>query len=203
MAVSTQMDRYILIAMPWLCAAIGVFLVDASSTVRLAPYRTPIVTARLILVALMTFALWRRASPLVLVGKAEEDRRWVMQRWLIQHAPPGATVWLEADVLPLLQATFADPGGELQVLVQQAFLKAYPNFHVRFLKGELVERTANFDPALITEKQVDLALTCDRNVRYVEGSRPEFASQRAFYAVLAERGTRRFEAMGCWIAEIH
>ena len=56
--------------------------------------------------------------------------------------------------------------------------------------------------SLITEKQVDLALTCDRSVRYVEGSRPEFASQRAFYAALAERGTWRFEAMGCGIAEV-
>ena len=61
----------------------------------------------------------------------------------------------------------------------------------------------NFDPTLITEKQVDLVLTCDGDVRYVEGSRPEVASQRAFYAALAEHGTRRFEAMGCWIAQSH
>jgi len=61
----------------------------------------------------------------------------------------------------------------------------------------------NFDPTLITEKQVDFVLTCDRDVRYVEGSRPEVASQRAFYAALAEHGTRRFEAMGCWIAQSH
>ena len=82
-------------------------------------------------------------------------------------------------------------------LFQQAFLNAYPNFHVRFVKGERVEGSANF------EKQVNLALTCDRDVRYVEGSRPELASQRAFHATLAERGMRRFEAMGCWIAHIH
>jgi len=105
-------------------------------------------------------------------------------------------------VLPLLQATFADPGGDLQAIVRQAFAKAHPDFNVRVLKGELVERTANFDVALITEKRVDLALTCDRNVRYVQGSAPEFAAQRAFYAALAEHGRRRFEAMGCWIAEI-
>jgi hypothetical protein len=201
-AARNQEDRYILIAMPWLCAAIGVFLVDASSAVHLASRRIPIATASVILVALVTFGLWRQASPLVLVGNAEENPRWVMQRWLIQHAPAGATIWLESDVLPLLQATFADSGGDLQVLVRQAFLNAYPRFHVRFLKGERVERNANFDPTLITEKQVDLALTCDRSVRYIEVSGPEFASQRAFYAALAERGTRRFEAMGCWIAEI-
>jgi hypothetical protein len=188
--------------MPWLCVAIGIFLVDASSTLQRAPWRTPIVTASLIILAFMTLGLWRQASSRVLVGKGEENQRWAMQRWLLRHAPAGATVWLEPDVLPLLQATFADPGGDLQILVQQAFLTAYPNFHVRVLKGELVERTANFDPTLITEKQVDLALTCERNVRYVDGSRPEFASQRAFYAALTERGTRRFEAMGCWIAEI-
>jgi hypothetical protein len=125
-----------------------------------------------------------------------------MQRWLIEHAPPGGTVWLEADVLPLLQATFADSGGDLQALVRQAFAKVQPDFHVRVLKGELVERTENFDAALVTEKRIDLALTCDRNVRYVQGSVPEFAAQRAFYAALAEHGTRRFEAMGCWIVGI-
>src|SRR6185369_16605588 len=38
-AVSTQQDRYILIAMPWLCASIGVVLGDASSTVHLAARR--------------------------------------------------------------------------------------------------------------------------------------------------------------------
>ena len=46
-------------------------------------------------------------------------------------------------------------------------------------------------------------LTCDGDVRYVEGSRPEVASQRAFYAALAEHGTHPFEAMGCWIAQRH
>jgi hypothetical protein len=201
-ALSTQQDRYILIAMPWLCAAIGVFLIDASSAAPLARRRPGFVAASLLVVALMTFGLWRRTVPLVLAGDAQENPRWVMQRWLIQHAPAGGTVWLESDMLPLLQATFADPGGDLQMVVQQAFVKAHPDFSVRILKGEMVERTANFDPALITEKRVNLALTCDRNVRYVEGSAPEFASQRAFYAALAERGTRRFEAMGCWIAEI-
>src|SRR5439155_20396963 len=100
-AASNQKDRYILIAMPSLCAAIGVFLVDASSTVHFARLRTPIVMASLILVALMTFGLWQQASPLVLVEKAEENPRWIMQRWLIQHAPAGATVWLESDALPL------------------------------------------------------------------------------------------------------
>jgi hypothetical protein len=202
MAVSTQRDRYILIAMPWLCAAIGVFLVDMASAALFAPRRRALVATSAIVVALTAFGLWQRAAPLVLVGDAGENPRWAMQRWLIQHAPAGGTVWLEPDVLPLLQATFADPGGALQVLVQQAFLTAHPDFHVRVLKGELVERSANFDPALITEKRIDLALTCERNVRYVEDSGRDFASHRAFYAALAAHGTRRFEAMGCWIAEI-
>lgn len=198
-AASNQEDRYILIAMPWLCAAIGVFLVDASSTAQ--RIRIPIVAGSLILVAVMTFGLWRRAAPRVLADEAEESPRWVMQRWLIEHAPAGGTVWLESDILPLLQATFADPGGDLQLLVQRAFLQAYPGFRVRILKGERVERTANYDPALVIEKRIDLALTCERNVRYVDGA-PEFAAQRAFYAALEKRGRRRFEAMGCWIAEI-
>jgi hypothetical protein len=101
-----------------------------------------------------------------------------------------------------LQATFADPGGRLQQRLQEAFRLAYPGFDARVLKGEMVERVANFDARLVTEKRIDLALTCDHNVRYVQGSAPELAPQRAFYAALAEHGTRRFEAMGCWIAEI-
>jgi hypothetical protein len=101
-----------------------------------------------------------------------------------------------------LQATFADPGGRLQQRIREAFRNAYPGFDGRIVKGELVARVASFDPRLITEKQIDLALTCDRNVQYVQGGGAEFASQRAFYAALAERGTRRFEAMGCWIAEL-
>ena len=157
-AASNQVDRYVLIAMPWLCAAIGVFLVAASSSPPLPALRASLITTSVILVALTISQLWRQASPLVLVGEAEEHPRWAMQRWLIQHAPAGSTVWLESDVLPLLQATFADPGGDLQVLVQQAFLNAYPTFHARFLKGERVERSANFDPTLITERQVDLVL---------------------------------------------
>jgi hypothetical protein len=55
-----------------------------------------------------------------------------------------------------LQATFADPGGRLQHLLQEAS---------------------------------------------VEGAGPELVSQRAFHT-LAERGIRRFGAMGSWIAEI-
>jgi hypothetical protein len=202
MAFSTQLDRYILIAMPWLCVAIGVFLIDASSAAPVGRGRTTFATASLLVIALVISGLWQRAVPLVVVERAEENPRWVMQRWLIEHAPAGGTIWLESDVLPLLQATFADYGGDLQLLVRQAFRKAHPDFDARVIKGELVERTANYDPALITEKRVDLALTCDRNVRYVQGSAPEFVLQRAFYAALAERGTRRFEAMGCWIVAI-
>jgi len=202
MAIRTQEDRYILIAIPWLCAAIGVLVGDAISGRSTVLRRTSVAAASLILVAVTTLELWRQVSPLVLIGNAEEHPRWVLQRWVLQHTPPGATVWIQSDVLPLLQATFADPGGRLQQLLQEAFRRAYPEFDARVVKGESVERVASFDPRLITEKHVDLAVTCDRDVRYVQGAGSEFASQRAFYAALAERGTRRFEAMGCWIAEI-
>jgi len=76
-------------------------------------------------------------------------------------------------------------------------------FHARFLKGERVARRANFDPALITERRISLAVSCDGHVGYAERSGNDSAAQRAFYATLAERGTRRFEARGCWIAAIH
>ena len=198
-AVRTQEDRYILIAMPWLCAAIGVVVRDLWSTVR---WRRSIVALSLTLVAVTTVELGQRASPLVLVEPAAENPRWVMERWLLRHTPSGATVWLESDVLPLVQATFADPGGRLQQLLQAAFRQAYPEFDARVVKGEHVERVASFDPRLITEKQVALAVSCDRSVRYAQGAGSEFAAQRAFYAALAEHGTLRFEAMGCWIAEI-
>lgn len=201
-ALSTQADRYILITMPWLCAGIGVFLVDAASATPFAGPRWMSATAALLVAGLVMTGLWKQTAPLVLVTPAEESPSRVMQRWLIEHAPPGGTLWLESDVLPLLQATFADPGGDLQALVRQAFVKAHPDFHAQILKGELVERSANFDAALVTEKRIDLALTCDRNVRYVQGAVPEFAAQRAFYAALADHGRRRFEAMGCWIVEI-
>jgi hypothetical protein len=200
-AFRTQEDRYVLIAIPWLCAGIGVLVGDVLSTVA---RRTAIGAAALsvILVAPVFAELWARTRPLVLVGTVGENQRSVMQRWVIQHAPPGGTIWIESDLLPLLQITFAEPGGPLQQLVQAAFRQAYPSFDARVLKGELVERVANFDPKLITEKRVDLAVTCDRNVRYVQGGGTAFAAQRAFYAALAEHGTRRFEAAGCWIAEI-
>ena len=210
LAVRTQEDRYISIAIPWLCAAVGVLLGDAASPGRDHAYdnrqstmpRASIAAASLLLVALMGVQLWQRTSPLVLIGPAEENPRWAMQRWLLQHAPRGGTVWIESDVLPLVQATFADPGGRLQQLLRDGFRQAYPEFDARVLKGETVERVANFDPGLVTERQVDLAVACDRSVRYAESAGPEFASQRAFYAALAEHGTRRFEAAGCWIAEI-
>ncbi len=200
-AFRTQEDRYVLIAIPWLCAAIGVLVGDALATV---PRRTSIAAAGLsvILVATMTVQLWARTSPLVLVGNVGENQRTVLQRWLIGHAPPGGTVWIEADLLPLLQITFAEPGGRLQQLVQAAFRQAYPDFDARVLKGELVERVANFDPRLVTEKRIDLAVTCDRNVQYVQRPGPELATQRAFYAAIVEHGTLAFEAGGCWIAEI-
>ncbi len=208
-AVRTQEDRYISVAIPWLCAAVGVLLGDAVSRGgdsrrrwQSAVRHTSVAAASLILVTLMTVELWQRVRPLVLVENAAEHPRWVMQRWLLQHAPPGATIWVESDIFPLLQATFADPGGRLQQMLQEAFRQAYPAFDARVMKGEVVERVANFDPRLITEERVDLAVTCDRSVRYAEGAGIEFAAQRAFYAALAARGTRRFEAMGCWIAEI-
>lgn len=200
-AVRTQEDRYILIAMPWLCAAIGVVVGNALAA---APRRTGVVvaTACLLVVVPMAAQLWERTRPLVLVGPAEEHPRWPMQRWLIEHAPPGGTVWIESDAFPLLQATFADPGGRLQEQLRAAFRRAYPGFDARILKGEFVERVANFDPKLITDKQVDLAAACDRSIRYFENAGPALAAPRAFHAALAQHGTRRFEAMGCWIAEI-
>lgn len=200
-AFRTQEDRYVLIAIPWLCAAIGVLVSDVFATIA---RRTRIVAmgVGLLLVTPMAGELWARTKPLVLVGHVEENQRSVLQRWLIRHAPPGGTIWVESDLLPLLQITFAEPGGHLQQLVQAAFRQAYPDFDAHVLKGELVERIANFDPALVTEKHVDLAVTCDRNVRYVQQAGPAFASPRAFYAALAEHGTWRFETMGCWVAEI-
>jgi hypothetical protein len=198
-AVRTQEDRYILIAMPWLCAAIGVLVGDVLAT---ASRRRAIAAATLIVVAVTLAQLWGRTSPRVLVAAAEENPRWVMQRWLLEHAPSGGTIWLESDAFPLLQATFADPGGRLQQHLREAFRRAYPDFDARVLKGEFVERVANFDPRLITEKQVDLAVACDRSVRYFENAGPALAAPRAFHAALAEHGTRRFEAMGCWIAAI-
>ncbi len=198
-AVRTQEDRYILIAMPWLCAAIGVLVGDALAR---APRRTAVAAACLVVVGVTTFQLWERARPRVVAGTAEESPRWRMQRWLLEHAPSGGTIWIEADAFPLLQATFADPGGRLQERLREAFRRAHPRFDARILKGEFVERIANYDPTLVTEKQVDLAAACDRSVQYFRGAGPALAAPRAFHAALAEHGTRRFEAMGCWIATI-
>jgi hypothetical protein len=198
-AFKTQEDRYVLIAIPWLCVGIGVLAGDLLSAV--ARRRAWIATVGLILVAPIVGDLWTRTRPLVLIENVEENQRAVLQRWVIEHAPPGGTIWVESDLLPLLQMTFADPGGRLQQLVQAAFRQAYPDFDARVVKGELVERVANFDARLVTERRVDLAVTCDRNVRYVQRG-AEFAAERAFYAALAAHGTRRFEAMGCWAAEI-
>lgn len=200
-AVRTQEDRYILIAMPWLCTTIGVVVGDVIAA---APRRraAAVAVTCVLLVALTAADLWERTRPLVLVGTAEEHPRWPMQRWLVEHAPPGGTVWIESDAFPLLQATFADPGGRLQEHLRAAFRRAYPGFDARVLKGEFVERVANYDPRLITEKQVDLAAACDRSIRYFQDAGPALAAARAFHAALAAHGTRRFEAMGCWIAEI-
>jgi len=199
-AVRTHEDRYILIAMPWLCAAIGVLVGDALAA---SSRRRVIGTAAAVLVvAPMLIQLWDRTSPRVLVAAAEENPRWVMQRWLLEHAPPGGTIWLESDAFPLLQATFADAGGRLQAQLREAFRRAYPEFDARILKGEFVERVANFDPGLVTERRIDLAVACDRSVRYFQNAGPALAAPRAFHAALAEHGTRRFEAMGCWIAAI-
>lgn len=198
-AVRTQEDRYILIAMPWLCAAIGVLVGDALAA---SPRRRSIAAAALLVVAATLVQLWERTSPRVLVATAEENPRWGMQRWLLEHAPPGGTIWLESDALPLLQATFADPGGRLQERLREAFRRAYPEFDARILKGEFVERVANFDPDLVTEKRIDLAVACDRSVRYFQNAGPALAAPRAFHAALAEHGTRRLEALGCWIATV-
>src|SRR5205085_6267929 len=46
MASSTQADRYILITIPWLCAGIGVFLVDVSSATTVVGLRWMLATAR-------------------------------------------------------------------------------------------------------------------------------------------------------------
>ncbi|MCC6848771.1 MAG: glycosyltransferase family 39 protein [Deltaproteobacteria bacterium] len=195
--VRTREDRYILLALPWLCAGIGVLLGGV-----IARRRSWVAAASLVLVALTTVQLWQRTAPLALVERAGEHPRWVMQRWLLRHTPPGATIWLESDVLPLLQAVFADPGGRLQRRLRAAFLQVHPGFDARVLKGEVVERIASFDPRLIVEHEVALAVACERSLEYVRSAGPELDDARAFYAALAAHGTRRFEAMGCWIAEI-
>src|SRR5262249_55140774 len=159
--------------------------------VPVAVRRWMLATASLLVVALVMPGLWQRTAPLVIVPSAEENPRVMMQRWLIEHAPAGGTIWLQSGGLPPLQVPLPEPGGDLQALVRRAFAETHPDFQARILKGELVGRTANFDAALVTGKRIDLALTCDRNVRYVKDSGPELAAERAFYAALAAHGRRR------------
>jgi asparagine N-glycosylation enzyme membrane subunit Stt3 len=202
-ASTTQEDRYVLLVLPWMCVAVGLLFGDATAWSRSTMPRRALVTiASLLLLAPTVLELWTRTRPLVFVEPVEQDQRAVLQHWLLEHTPPGATIWVEADRVPLLQATFADPGGRLQQRMQEAVQRAYPTFQARVLKGEVVERIANFDPRLITEKQVQLVMGCDRNVQYAESAGDDFAAPRAFYAAVAEHGTRRIEAMGCAITEI-
>jgi hypothetical protein len=197
--LSTHFDRYVLPPLPWLAVLIGGLMLDLHARIR-RPIMTGAGATLLVLAFVAQGAHASRERILVARPGAREDPRRDLQTWLLANARTGATVWIEGDVWPLLQATFADSGGTLQKEMQKGFLRAYPEFKSTVLKGERVERGANFSPSLVTDGVIQYALTCRGFVDYARASGA--ANQTAFYTAL-DRACRvvRSDVEGCWIAE--
>jgi hypothetical protein len=197
--LSTQFDRYVLAPFPWIAVLIG----GLAGSIR-ARWGRAAGTAATLAACAMVFESARAALPYVVPVRedvrADPQRR--LHAWLIDHARPPATIWIEADTWPLLQATFADQGGPLQARMQDAFKRAYPEFRPTVLKAERVETQANFDPALITGGQVRFALTCARYLDYAREPGRDLGQAAAFYDALAKSCRRVQESPdGCWIDE--
>jgi hypothetical protein len=199
MLLSTQFDRYVLAPWPWIAVLIGSLVARAQAAWGLRGALAASVAA-----GAMVAESSRAALPSIVPERQDvrADPQRALHAWLIENARSPATIWIEADAWPLLQATFADPGGPLQLRMREAFRRAYPDFQPIVLKGERVETHANFDPALISGGKVHYAFTCASYVDYARQSGHDTDWAIRFYEAL-DRTCHQVQTSPdrCWIEE--
>lgn len=192
--MQSQYDRFALPAIALLCVVGPAWL--CSQLARVRPW-----LATTVVVLAAPLVLWSAA-----VGFGRElpgnensrpDYRREMFAWIEANVPASATLVIESDTLPLLQAIY-DPGdrpSRFQAALQDAFEKAHPGFVKNIVKCQFIAAVYNYDPRLLEPDGV-FFLASSQNRDFIEYNRAVLSEPAAFYDVLDRRATVVHEGEG-------
>jgi len=190
----SQYDRFVLPAIALLCIVGSAWLCSQLARVR------PWLATTVVLLA-APLVLWSAA-----VGFGQElpgsensrpDYRREMFAWIEANVPASATLVIESDTMPLLQAIYdrSDRPSRFQAGLQAAFEKAHPSFVKNIIKCQFIAAVYNYDPKLLEPDGV-FFLASSQNREFIDYNRAVLPEPAAFYDVLDRRATVVHEGEG-------
>ena len=192
--MQSQYDRFVLPAISLLCIVGSAWLCSA-----LARIRPWLATAVVLLAA--PLILWSAAvgfgRELPGSDDAHPDYRPEMFAWIEANVPASATLVIESDTMPLLQAVYdrGDRPSRFQDGLQAAFEKAHPGFVKNIVKSQFIAAVYNYDPKLLEPDGV-FFLASSQNREFIDFNRAVLPEPAAFYEALDRRATVVHEGEG-------
>ncbi len=192
--MQSQYDRFALPAIALLCVVGPAWL--CSQLARVRPW---LATTVVILAA--PLILWSAAvgfgRELAGSENSRPDYRAEMFAWIEANVPASATLVIESDTLPLLQAIYdrGDRPSRFQAALQDAFERAHPTFVKNIVKCQFIAAVYNYDPKLLEPDGV-FFLASSQNRDFIEFNRAVLAEPAAFYDALDRRATVVHEGEG-------
>jgi hypothetical protein len=114
----------------------------------------------------------------------------VLLDWLEAHAAPGSTVWIEAGIVPLIDA--ANGPGRFAAALRKSIGTMRPRLADEFITAAYVGGIAHYGAGVLSDAHVDYAIISPRTVTYIESRCEAFPEVCAFYRELRRRGSVAF-----------
>jgi hypothetical protein len=190
----SQYDRFVLPAIALLCIVGCAWL-----CMQLARIRTWLPATVALLAA--PLVLWSAAvgfgRDLPGSENSRPDYRREMFAWIEANVPASATLVIESDTMPLLQAIYdrGDGPSPFQVGLQAAFEKAHPSFVKNIVKCQFIAAVYNYDPKLLEPDGV-FFLASSQNRDFITYNRAVLPEPAVFYDALDRRATVVHEGEG-------
>jgi len=190
----SQYDRFALPAIALFCVVGSAWL--CSQLARIRPW---LATTVVLLAA--PLVLWSAAVGFghELPGSEDSrpDYRLEMLAWIEENVPASATLVIESDTLPLLQAIYdrGDRPSRFQAGLQEAFENAHPGFVRNIIKCQFIAAVYNYDPKLLEPDGV-FFLASSQNREFIDHNRAVLPDPAAFYEALDRRATLAHEGEG-------
>jgi hypothetical protein len=190
----SQYDRFVLPAIALLCIVGSAWLCSALARIR------PWAATTVVLLA-APLVLWSAAigfgRELPGSENSRPDYRPEMFAWIESNVPASATLVMESDTMPLLQAIYdrGDRPSRFQAGLQEAFEKSHPGFVKNIVKSQFIAAVYNYDPKLLEPDGV-FFLASSQNRDFIEYNHAVLPEPAAFYDVLDRRATVVHEGEG-------
>ena len=190
----TQYDRFVLPAITIRCTVGCAWLCLRLSRIR------PWLATTFVLLA-TPLVLWSAAVAFEreLPGSenSRPDYRREMFAWIEANVPASATLVIESDTMPLLQAIYdrGDRDSRFLDALQEAFEKAHPRFVKKIIKCQFIAAVYNYDPKLLEPDGV-FFLASSQNRDFIYYNREILPEPVAFYGALDRRAAVVHEGEG-------